>query len=181
MEHPETPGLTDLVRRAQSGNEAAQRDLIVAYQNRIAGFIYSITGRPDSVEDLSQIVFIKMIRALQKLDKAEQFEAWLFRMAKNTCIDFLRRQRWQKFFSPLENESHSEIPETSQSVDSEELDALRHALAQLKPKDRALLAMAQQGYTQNEMADSNGISVVALKARLHRAREQLRQHYEHAL
>jgi RNA polymerase sigma-70 factor (ECF subfamily) len=181
MEKPETPALADLVRQAQLGREIAQRELIMAYQNRIAGFIYTIIGRSDTVEDLAQIVFIKMIRALPRLTQPAQFEAWLFRLAKNTCIDYLRRQRWQRLFSPLEQETHSEIPETPQTVDSEELDALRHALAQLKPKDRALIALAQEGYSQNEMASAAGISVVALKARLHRAREQLRQHYEHAI
>lgn len=181
MENADTSELTDLVRQAQQGRESAQRALILAYQHRVAGFIYTITGRSDTVEDLAQTVFIKMIRSLARLDHPEQFEAWLFRMAKNTCIDHLRRQRWQKFFSPLEQEKHSEIPETPSTVDSEELDALRHALAQLKPKDRALLALAQEGYSQNEMAETIGISVVALKARLHRAREQLRHYYEHAV
>lgn len=180
MDSTETTALTDLVRQAQQGHESAQRSLIVSYQNRIAGFIYTITGRSDSIEDLSQMVFIKMIRALPKLDQPAQFEAWLFRMARNTCIDHLRRQRWQRFFSPLEPETHAEIAETPTTVDSEELDALRHALSKLKPKDRALLALAQEGYSQNEMASMTGVSVVALKARLHRAREQLRQHYEHA-
>ena len=173
--------LTDLVRQAQLGSEPAQRELVLAYQSRLAGFIYTITGRSDSVEDLAQTVFIKMLRALPKLDQPAQFEAWLFRTAKNACIDHLRRERWQRFLSPLENESHAEIPEKPQGVDNEELDALRHALSQLKPKDRALLALAQEGYSQVEMAQSVGISVVALKARLHRAREQLRHHYEHAV
>jgi len=181
MDKPDTLELADLVRQAQLGHESAQRALIVAYQHRVAGFIYTITGRSDSVEDLAQTVFIKMIRYLPKLDHPAQFEAWLFRMAKNSCIDHLRRQRWQHFFSPLEDEKHAEIAETPTSVDSEELDALKHALAQLKPKDRALLALAQEGYSQNEMAETVGISVVALKARLHRAREQLRHHYEHAV
>lgn len=181
MDNPDTTELTDLVRQAQQGREPAQRALIVAYQHRVAGFIYTITGRSDSVEDLAQTVFIKMIRSLPRLDNPAQFEAWLFRMAKNSCIDFLRRQRWQKLFSPLEQEQHAEIAETPSTVDSEELDALRHALSQLKPKDRALLALAQEGYSQNEMAETIGISVVALKARLHRAREQLRQYYEHAV
>jgi RNA polymerase sigma-70 factor (ECF subfamily) len=180
MDITETTALPDIVRQAQLGREDAQRALIVAYQNRIAGFIYSITGRSDAVEDLAQIVFIKMIRALPRLDQPAQFEAWLFRMARNACIDHIRRQRWQRLFSPLEQEEHFEIPETPSSVDSEELDALRHALSKLKPKDRALIALAQEGRSQQEMADASGISVVALKARLHRAREQLRQFYEHA-
>jgi RNA polymerase sigma-70 factor (ECF subfamily) len=181
MDESEQTELTALVLRARAGGESAQRDLIRAYQNRIAGFVYTIVGRSDAVEDLAQVVFIKMIRALPKLDQPAQFEAWLFRLAKNTCIDHLRRERWHRLFSPLEQEQHAEIAETPQTVDSEELDVLRHALAQLKPADRALIAMAQQGATQVEMAEAHGISVVALKARLHRAREQLRHYYEHAI
>ena len=59
-----TPSLAELVRRAQKGDEAAQRALIVSYQRRVAGFIYAIVGRSDSIEDLAQTVFIKMVRGL---------------------------------------------------------------------------------------------------------------------
>ncbi len=55
---------------------------------------------------------------------------------------------------------------------------LRHALQQLPPKDRALLALAQEGRSQVEMAEATGTSVMAVKARLHRAREKLRQFYQ---
>ncbi|WP_334319487.1 RNA polymerase sigma factor [Termitidicoccus mucosus] len=175
-----TDALADLVRRAQAGNEAAQHQLIVSYQHRIAGFIYTILNRSDSIEDLAQVIFIKMLRALPKLTQPAQFESWLFRMARNACIDHIRRQRWQRFFTPIETEERVlDIPETPKTVDTEELDALRHALSKLKPKDRALLALAQEGHSQVEMAEMTGVSVVALKARLHRAREQLRQHYRH--
>ena len=181
MDTAEPEPLADLVRRAQSGCAQAQRELVVAYQARVAGFVYTITGRSDTVEDLAQTVFIKMIRSLPRLDQPAQFEAWLFRMAKNTCIDHLRREKWQRFLSPLDAETHAEIPERPSAVDPEELDAIRHALSQLKPKDRALLALAQEGYSQVEMAEATGVSVVALKARLHRAREQLRHYYEQAV
>ncbi len=179
MAETESTELTELVRQAQRGREDAQRALIVAYQRRLAGFVYAITGRPDAVEDLCQTILIKMIRSLERLDRPEQFEAWLFRMARNASIDHLRRQRWQHLFSPLEYETHAEIPEVDAGVDPEELDALRHALSRLKPADRALIAMAQEGRTQEEMAEATGVSLVALKARLHRAREQLKKHYRH--
>ena len=65
MEQSQSAALADLVRRAQEGNEAAQRTLIISYQRRIAGFVYAITGRGDAVEDLAQLVFIKMFRAWQ--------------------------------------------------------------------------------------------------------------------
>lgn len=150
---------------------------MLSYQRRLAGFIYAITGRSDAVEDLAQIVFIKMIRALARLKEASQFEAWMFRLARNTCIDHLRRQKLRRIFTPFGAE-HENMPEPPGAVDTEELDALRHALQRLPPKDRALLALAQEGRSQVEMAGITGTSVMAVKARLHRAREKLRQHYQ---
>lgn len=149
----------------------------MAYQRRIAGFIYAITGRSDTVEDLAQQVFIKMIRALERLHDVAQFEAWLFRLARNTCIDDLRRQKLRRIFLPFGTE-HENVPEPPGAIDSEELDALRHALQQLPAKDRALLALAQEGRSQVEMAEASGTSVMAVKARLHRARAKLRQFYQ---
>ncbi|HEY1793094.1 MAG TPA: RNA polymerase sigma factor [Opitutaceae bacterium] len=176
MDDSSTTELVERVRRAQRGDERAMRELIVGYQRRVAGFAYAITGRSDTVEDLAQMVFVKMARALDRLKAPEQFESWLFRLARNTCIDHLRRQKLRRIFTPFAPE-HENVPEPEGAVDSEELDALRHALAQLRPKDRALLALVQEGRSHAEIAANFNTSVAAVKARLHRAREQLRQHY----
>ena len=177
MEPTSPAQLVDLVRRAQRGAPDAQRDLIVAYQRRVAGFVYAIIGRSDAIEDIAQLVFIKMVRALDRLQAPEQFESWLFRLARNTCIDHLRRQKLRRIFLPFSPE-HEDVPEPTGAVDSEELDALRHALAQLRPQDRALLALVQEGRSHAEIAETLGTSVAAVKARLHRAREHLREHYQ---
>src|SRR3984957_17100995 len=176
MDSSETTALADLVRRAQRGETDAQRDLIVSYQRRVAGFVYAMTARSDVVEDIAQQIFIKMIRALDRLQAPAQFESWLFRLARNTCIDHLRRQKLRRIFTRFAPE-HENVPEPAGAVDSEELDALRHALAQLRPKDRALLSLVQEGRSHAEIAETFRTSVAAVKARLHRAREQLRQHY----
>ena len=73
MDETATKDLVDLVRRAQRGDEAALHELIVAYQNRVAGFVFAITNRRDQVEDLSQQVFIKMVRAIDGLQAPSQF------------------------------------------------------------------------------------------------------------
>src|SRR5271157_4252629 len=177
MDESSTTALDERVRRAQRGDEGALRELIVAYQHRIAGFTYAITGRSDSVEDIVQMVFIKMARAIDRLKAPRQFESWLFRLARNTCIDHLRRQKLRRIFTPFAPE-HENVPEPSGAVDTEELDALRHALDQLRPQDRALLALVQEGRSHAEIAESFRTSVAAVKARLHRARERLRQHYQ---
>lgn len=169
--------LVELVRRAQRGEESAQREIIVGYQHRVAGFVYAITGRSDAVEDICQQVFIKMVRAISRLQAPAQFESWLFRLARNTCIDHLRRQKLRRIFTPFGPE-HEDVPEPPGAVDTEELDALRHALDQLRPQDRALLALVQEGRSHAEIAETLKSSVAAVKARLHRAREQLREHYQ---
>lgn len=176
MDHTEPSAPTETVRRAQQGDESAQSALITAYQRRMAGFVYALTGRSDAVDDLAQTVFIKMIRGLARLQDPRQFEAWLFRLARNTCIDHLRRQKLRRIFLPFATE-HEEIAEPAPLVDRAEIDALRHALQKLPPKDRALLALAEQGASQAEMATATGVSISAIKARLHRAREKLRQFY----
>ncbi|MEY4941543.1 MAG: hypothetical protein RIQ93_3278 [Verrucomicrobiota bacterium] len=177
MDPTSTTAVADLVRRAQKGDEGAQRELILSYQHRVAGFVYAMTGRSDYVEDLCQQVFIKMIRALDGLQAPAQFESWLFRLARNTCIDQLRRQKLRRIFLPF-GEEHENIPEPAGAVDTEELDALRHALAQIRPQDRALLALVQEGRSHAEIAEILSTSVAAVKARLHRAREHLREHYQ---
>jgi RNA polymerase sigma-70 factor (ECF subfamily) len=152
--------LGDRVRRAQGGDEGALRELIVGYQHRVAGFVFAMTSRSESVEDICQQIFIKMVRALDRLQAPEQFESWLFRLARNTCIDHLRRQKLRRIFTPFAPEHEN------------------HALGQIRPQDRALLALVQEGRSHAEIAVTLGTSVAAVKARLHRAREQLRQHYQ---
>lgn len=176
MDNIETTARAELVRQAQQGVASAQTELITAYQRRVAGFVYALTGRSDAVDDLAQMVFIKMLRSLPRLQDPAQFEAWLFRLARNTCIDHLRRQRLRRIFLPFVPE-HTEIAEPPPAVDWAELDALRHALQQLPARDRALLTLAEQGASQLDMAAATGVSVSAVKARLHRAREKLRHHF----
>src|SRR5437868_8002389 len=115
MESTAATALADVVRRAQKGDEAAQRELIVSYQHRVAGFVYAMTGRSDYVEDLAQQVFIKMVRALDRLQAPAQFESWLFRLARNTCIDQLRRQKLRRIFLAFGQEPEN-IPEHAGSV-----------------------------------------------------------------
>ena len=164
------------MRLVQRGDANAQRDLVRLYQARVAGFVFAITGRSDSVEDLAQVVFIKVLRSVDRLHAPEQFESWLFRLARNTCIDHLRRQKLRRIFLPFGPE-HENLPEPPGAVDTEELDALRHALSRIRPRERALLALVQEGRSHAEIAAVLGTSIAAVKARLHRAREHLRQHY----
>jgi RNA polymerase sigma-70 factor (ECF subfamily) len=176
-ETKEADALSALVRRAQAGDSVAERELIVAYQRRMAGFVYAVRGRSQDVDDLCQRIFIRMIRAIGSLRDPAQFEPWLFRIARHVCIDDLRHEQSRPRCVPI-LAHHAEMPEPSGRVDSEELDALRHALAQLSEKERVLLALAQEGRSYQEISRILSINICAAKARVHRARLHLRAHYQ---
>lgn len=165
-----------LVAAAREGHEAAQRRLILAYQERIAGFVYTFTGSTADIDDITQQVLLRMLDGLPGLREDARFEAWLFRLARNVCVDHFRRSRWRRFFSPLEK-IHTETVAAPGDYDPALADALQHALQQLSPPDRAILALAADGRSHEEMQQTLGKSLTAIKVMLHRARERLKRHY----
>src|SRR6185436_12574829 len=90
---PEQAELIDLVQRAAGTDSAAQAELVRRYTRRIGGFVRAIIRQPDAVEDVTQMVFIKMFRRLARLRDPAVFESWLFTMARNTALDFIRRRQ----------------------------------------------------------------------------------------
>jgi RNA polymerase sigma-70 factor (ECF subfamily) len=178
--HPspyEPEELEALVKRAQGGNMRAQNDLIIAYQARIAGFVYAMLGRTAPVDDLSQDIFTKMIRGLPRLHDTKLFEAWLFRTARNQCIDHARREKWRRMFTLFDPATDDPPMEVDQDR-KDRVDALMQLLQRLSARDRSLLLMAQEGLSLAEMAASTGTTTTTIKTRLHRARERLRELYE---
>lgn len=166
--------LTALVRRAQSGDLGAQSELVLRYQRRLAGQIRLIVHQPAAVEDVVQTVLIKMLRRLGRLRDAGAFECWLFRLSRNSALDFIRRQRRRPVTVHADDELH-QIPDTNNaSVTGEILEALDRALAQLSQKDRALVTLFVQGHSYRVIAEREGLTAEAVKARLHRARPLLR-------
>ncbi|MFA5263000.1 MAG: sigma-70 family RNA polymerase sigma factor [Opitutaceae bacterium] len=168
--------LSSLVQRAQKGELAAQNDLIIAYQSRVAGFVYAMLGRSAPVDDLCQDIFTKLVRGIPKLKDPALFEAWLFRMARNQCIDHARRERWRRMFTVFDPTTDDPAIEVDISQ-RDRVDALLLLLQRLSGRDRSLLLMAQEGLSLAEMARATGTTTTTIKTRLHRARERLRQLY----
>lgn len=166
--------LADLVARAQAGESRAQTLLVERYTRRISGYVRSIIHQPDAVEDVVQMVFIKMFRRLGRLRDAGSFESWLFRLARNTSVDFIRRRRCRPVTVPVEDNAF-DIPDPSDgSATREILDALDAALTQVSAKDRRLLNLFVAGNSYQTLARDNGLTLGAVKARLHRMRPFLR-------
>jgi RNA polymerase sigma-70 factor (ECF subfamily) len=166
--------LIDLVRRADAGESAAQTELMRRYQRRVAGFVRSIIRQPDAVEDVTQVVFIKMFRRLGRLRDPAVFESWLFTLARNSCLDFLRRRSCRPNTVALDDEVNQIADPTNASATTEILAALDRALARLNPIDRTLVSRFVAGETYGSIAEQVGLSLATVKVRLHRVRPFLR-------
>ncbi len=170
----EKTALIELVRRAESGDPAAQSELVKRYTRRVAGFVRAIIRQPDAEEDVTQIVFIKMFRRLGRLRDPAVFESWLFTLARNTGLDFIRRRRCRPSTVALDDEINQIADPANTGASAEIQAALDRALTRLDPLDRSLVTQFVAGETYAEIAARTGLSLATVKVRLHRVRPFLR-------
>ena len=164
----------DLVDRGRIGDMAAQSELVRRYTPRMAGFIRPIVGQPSLVEDVVQVVFIKMVRRFRLLRSSEAFESWLFRLARNTALDFVRRRRCRPIAADDESVLDNMPAGGSERVVAEIKEAFELALRRLNPLDQKLVRMIVDGHSYDIAAAESGLSVGAVKVRLCRVRPFLR-------
>jgi RNA polymerase sigma-70 factor (ECF subfamily) len=163
----------ELVVRAQGGSMEAMEDLIVLYQERVAGFIYSMAGAADQLPDLCQTTFVKMISGLPRLKSPESFEVWLFRIARNACTDHFRQERWRRMLVPFRTEHE---PIDSRVPSDGRLAMFKKALGELPPRQRELIVLrGERDWSYEDLARITGSSLSSVKSRLFRAREFLRR------
>lgn len=171
---PKSENLAELADRARKGVESAVEQLVCRYQDRIAGFVYSLIGREDAIADVCHNVFVKMIVNIKGLKAPESFESWLFQIARNCCFDYLRKERLRRIFVPFERK-HEQVPAPAQKPDSR-LESFLSALQELPARQRELIVLLQEkDFSYEEMAEITHSSVSSVKSRLFRAREQLRR------
>jgi RNA polymerase sigma-70 factor (ECF subfamily) len=183
-----TPDDRNLVSRARQGDKDAFRLLVEQHQDRLYGLVYSMVSNREQAEDLIQEIFVKAYFALESFEGGSSFYTWLYRIASNHCLDYLRKNRPDQISidRPLSEESdmtfsdtleapRTDLPEASVE-DPSETAAL---LAALDPEQRLILSLRElEGRTYEELAEMMKCPVNTIKSRLNRAREALKVAYE---
>jgi len=160
---------------ARDGDEDAMREVIERYQGRVARFVVSLIGRDDDYEDLCQTAFVKMVLSLPGLRSVELFEAWLFRIVRNVCMDHLRRRRIRQLFVPFTRD-HESIAVEHEGPVEDEIMVFERALRKLPPAQRELIGLLRdKDWSYEELARITRSSVSSVRARLFRARSHLRE------
>jgi RNA polymerase sigma-70 factor (ECF subfamily) len=170
------------IREAQTGNKQSFSRLVEAYQRPVYNLTYRMLGSPEEAEDAAQETFLRAYARLDQYDASHKFSTWLFSIANHHCIDRLRKRRAHHVSideNPvLENLEH-EAPQPEEDLLSQELTAeLQGLLGKLEPDYRTPLILRYwEDCSYEEIADTMGLTVSAVKSRLFRARKQIADLY----
>jgi len=180
-----------LIAAAQAGDRRALDTLIRRYQGQVLRFGRRLCGDPHDAEDVLQETFLAMARSLGGYQGKAALSTWLYTVARSFCIKKRRRRK----DAPAHVESIDELLPGQQRalVDpdrrpddrleaSQVQAALDRAIAGLDPKYREVLVLRDvEGLTAPEVGSVLGLTIEAVKSRLHRAREQVRDQVAPAL
>jgi RNA polymerase sigma-70 factor (ECF subfamily) len=182
----------ELVRLAQSGEEAAFEELIRRHQQRVFGLVSGILRRREDVEDVVQQVFLKVFVSLKRFDQRAAFSTWLYKISVNECWDYLRKKKVRPLVyeadlseeqvSRLDGVVSAEQPPASSSDRAEARDLLERMMEKLPEQDRELLVLKEvEGFSVQELAEILDLNVNTVKVRLFRARARLMDVYRRRL
>ncbi len=171
----------ELVQRVQHGDQTAFEQLYYQYQGPVGRMVAHMVRDPEQVSDLLQEIFAKAYFALPKLDAETPFRPWLFRLASNHTIDYLRRQKRRPQVADPGPEQEWDLPDQSHPDALHRVltrDLARKLLNSLKPRDRMLLVLQEfQELSLEEIGQIMGMRLPAVKVGLFRARKRLQEHY----
>ncbi len=176
----------EIVLRVQAGEVAAFDILVLRYRERVYGVIYNLIGNREDAADLTQECFIKAFRSIHRFQAQAAFFTWLYRIAVNSTLSQLRRQRLRSFLSL--DQLDTEAPVAKEVIDAltdksgadratfaQELqEKLNDALQRLSIKHRTVVTLFEiDGLNHQEIAEVMACSEGTVRSRLHYAKQQL--------
>ena len=163
--------------RVKDGDRAAFRHLVERYRHPLTNFVYrSVLSRPDA-DDLTQEVFLRVFRAAPSYQPTAKFSTWLYRIAANTCLNYLKtagRARMQPF-EPERLTAKSD-GDPHRGFERQELEAaVEQALQRLPDRQRMAVTLRRfEELSYSEIAEAMDCSVQAVDSLLRRAADMLR-------
>ena len=158
-----------VVVRAQVGDRDAIAELVRGWHEAVWGFVRHMLGRDDLADDVSQEVWLAVVRGLPRLKEPERFAAWLFTIARRSVVNQLRQRYAEQPQIDVDEE-----PDPADHV-VERVD-VRRLLGGVPVMEREVLVLFHlEDLSLEECAEVLGVPVGTVKSRLHRARRLLRE------
>jgi len=179
---PKAASETQLIARAQQGEEGAFTALFEMHKRRVYSLCLRMTGNTAEAEDLAQEAFLQLFRKISTFRGESAFSTWLHRLAVNVVLMHLRKKGLQQISLDEVDTSQDEPVKRDYGDDDRRLTGsvdrigLQRAIADLPPGYRAVFVLHDvEGYEHNEIAEIMSCSVGNSKSQLHKARMKLRE------
>jgi len=179
-----------LMLQVRDGDAAAFEELVRRYRDRLLTILEHLVGHREQAEDLAQDVFVRVFKARERYEPEAKFSTWLFTIANNVASNALRsRSRRREVGVPEGNgadsaplaldqlaKAASGFMPTRALDKAEQAEMVRHAVAALSERQRMALLLAKfEGMSYQDIAQTMGLSVQAIKSLLSRARVNLKE------
>jgi RNA polymerase sigma-70 factor (ECF subfamily) len=172
-----------LVDMARNGNEKAFASLMNRYRDSIYFMLLKMVNNMSDAEDLTIEAFGKAFRNLESYTPDFAFSTWLFKIATNNCIDFIRKKQsspapvdqLQNDLESITKNIQSDLPDPEEAlINDQKIAVLRSVVSQLKPRYRRLIELRYyQEYSYEEIASELNLPIGTVKAQLFRAKSLL--------
>jgi RNA polymerase sigma factor (sigma-70 family) len=172
-----------LVEQAKQGQEKAFAALMNRYKDSIYFLLLKMVGNPSDAEDLTIEAFGKAFRSLDSYTPKFAFSTWLFKIATNNCVDFIRKKQYaptpfdylQDSLDNVTSNIQSDLPDPEESlIIHQKIAALKDILNQLKPRYKSLIELRYyKEYSYEEISTELKLPIGTVKAQLFRAKNLL--------
>ncbi len=180
-----------LMLQVREGNAAAFEELVLRYQNRLLTILEHLVGSREQAEDLTQELFLRVFRARERYEPGAKFSTWLFTIANNVASNARRSHARRKEVGVPERHNGSDsapmqLDQLAKAASAlmparaldkaEQAEMVREAVKSLNERQRmALLLSKFEGMSYQDIAETMGLSVQAIKSLLSRARVNLKE------
>lgn len=172
-----------LVKQAKKGDDKAFATLMHRYRDSIYYMLLKMVNNPSDAEDLTIEAFGKAFRSIESYTPKYAFSTWLFKIATNNCVDFIRKKQLSP--SPLDNMQEnldnatvniqSDLPDPEEAlINHQKISALKEIVSQLKPRYKSLIELRYyKEYSYEEISAELNLPIGTVKAQLYRAKTLL--------
>jgi len=184
--HPDPDAL--LMLRVKRGDRVAFTELVEKYKQPVMNLVYRTLHDEAEAEDLAQVVFLQVYKSAKRYESRAKFSTWLFTIARNLCLNEIRRRSrhpadsLEEAHAEHEDQPRQQYEDKSSLAPPEKLlhgelaQKIEEALAGLPENQRtAILLCRQEELSYEEIAEILGCSLSATKSLIHRGRETLKE------
>lgn len=172
----------ELVRRVQTRDELAFREIVDRYQSKVFSIIFGILRNRNDAEDIAQQVFTKVYFSINSFDFRSSLLTWVYKITVNECYDYLRKKKVRKLVYESDFSEDDAVSMERSEPDGAPLfdstlakrDLVMKLLSKVSEEDRNLMMMKEvEGHSVEELAEMTGMNENTIKVKLFRARQKL--------